>query len=190
MLKIPAVYLDKQKSFIPGKYMSFGEQVSISKQPALFIDPIFEWGFWLELQLGIKKRLFFSFKALHLGHIAKCFGLRDPPSQITGIGKGNWVKKEAQKKVDLKREHKVIKAQETRINQKSLVMSEYSSGFEGANLDLGIKGVLGPKKESKKSITKKKLKRLKWTVFFDLNKPFFFETCFRLFMYLGILKKG
>ena len=63
--------------------------------------------------------------------------------------------------VDLKREHKVIKAQETRINQKSLVMSEYSSGFEGANLDLGIKGVLGPKKESKKSITKKKLKRLK-----------------------------
>ena len=105
--------------------------------------------------------LFFSFKALHLGHIAKCFGLRDPPSQITGIGKGNWVKKEAQKKVDLKREHKVIKAQETRINQKSLVMSEYSSGFEGANLDLEIKGVLGPKKESKKSITKKKLKRLK-----------------------------
>ena len=104
---------------------------------------------------------FFSFKALHLGHIAKCFGLRDPPSQITGIGKGNWVKKEAQKKVDLKREHKVIKAQETRINQKSLVMSEYSSGFEGANLDLEIKGVLGPKKESKKSITKKKLKRLK-----------------------------
>ena len=164
-----------------------------------------------------------------MGHIAKCFGLRDPPSQITGIGKGNWVKKEAQKKVnlfpivffyrlnflrfftrfcfllffvkkscianffvksqcslldflhltnfsiikfisigllfilqvDLKREHKVIKAQETRINQKSLVMSEYSSGFEGANLDLGIKGVLGPKKESKKSITKKKLKRLK-----------------------------
>ena len=45
--------------------------------------------------------LFFSFKALHLGHIAKCFGLRDPPSQITGIGKGNWVKKEAQKKVNL-----------------------------------------------------------------------------------------
>jgi len=38
MLKISAVYLDKQKSFIPGKYMSFGEQVSISKQPALFID--------------------------------------------------------------------------------------------------------------------------------------------------------
>ena len=162
--------------------MSFGEQVSISKQPALFID---EWEFWLELQLGIKKRLFFSFKALHLGHIAKCFGLRDPPSQITGIGKGNWVKKEAQKKVDLKREHKVIKAQETRINQKSLVMSEYSSGFEGANLDLGIKGVLGPKKESKKSITKKKLKRLKWTVFFDRNKPNFFRNMLYIF-YLDI----
>merc|ERR1712141_914368 len=70
-------------------------------------------------------RHIFSFKALHLGHIAKCFGLRDPPSQITGIGKGNWVKKEAQKKTDLKREQKVIKAQENRINQKSLIMSEY-----------------------------------------------------------------
>ena len=97
----------------------------------------------------------FSFKALHLGHIAKCFGLRDPPSQITGIGKGNWVKKEAQKKSDLKREQKVIKAQETRINQKSLIMSEYSSGFDGITLDHGSK------KESKKAITKRKLKKLK-----------------------------
>ena len=110
----------------------------------------------------------FSFKALHLGHIAKCFGLRDPPSQITGIGKGNWVKKEAQKKSDLyrdqkeakkksdlKHEQKVIQAQENRINQKSLVMSEYSSGFDGINLDQG------GKKESKKSINKKKLKKLK-----------------------------
>jgi len=113
-------------------------------------------------------RHIFSFKALHLGHIAKCFGLRDPPSQITGIGKGNWVKKEAQKKSDLyrdqkeaqkksdlKREQKVIQAQEIRINQKSLVMSEYSSGFDGINLEQS------GKKESKKSITKKKLKRLK-----------------------------
>ena len=103
-----------------------------------------------------------------MGHIAKCFGLRDPPSQITGIGKGNWVKKEAQKKTDLyhdqkqaqkksdlKREQIVIKAQENRINEKSLVMSEYSSGFDGINLDQG------GKKESKKSINKKKLKKLK-----------------------------
>ena len=29
-------------------------------------------------------RHIFSFKALHLGHIAKSFGLRDPPSHITG----------------------------------------------------------------------------------------------------------
>ena len=39
-------------------------------------------------------RHIFSFKALHLGHIAKSFALRDPPNKITGIGKGNWVRKE------------------------------------------------------------------------------------------------
>ena len=71
-------------------------------------------------------RHIFSFKALHLGHIAKRFGLRNPPSQITGIGKGHWVKKEAQRKNDLRREQKVIKAQEKRINQKALVISEFS----------------------------------------------------------------
>ena len=75
-------------------------------------------------------RHIFSFKALHLGHIAKSFGLRDPPSQITGIGKGHWVKKEAQRKNDLRREQKVIKAQEKRINQKALVISEFSSGLD------------------------------------------------------------
>ena len=39
-------------------------------------------------------RHIFSFKALHLGHIAKSFALRAPPNKITGIGKGNWVRKE------------------------------------------------------------------------------------------------
>ncbi len=34
-------------------------------------------------------REIFSFKALHLGHLAKSFALRDPPSKITGIGKGS-----------------------------------------------------------------------------------------------------
>merc|ERR1719433_2317781 len=75
-------------------------------------------------------RKVFCFKDLHLGHCAKSFGLRDPPSKITGIGKGNWVEKQERKSKDLKREEKIIKAQKRRIDQKSLIMSEYSSGLE------------------------------------------------------------
>merc|ERR1719342_1194910 len=45
-------------------------------------------------------RHIFSFKALHLGHIAKSFALRDPPNKITGIGKGNWVRKEEVRRKD------------------------------------------------------------------------------------------
>ena len=75
-------------------------------------------------------RQVFCFKDLHLGHCAKSFGLRDPPSKITGIGKGNWVEKQERKSKDLKREEKIIKAQKRRIDQKSLIMSEYSSGLE------------------------------------------------------------
>ena len=36
----------------------------------------------------------FCFRDLHLGHCAKSFALRDPPSKITGIGKGQWVDKQ------------------------------------------------------------------------------------------------
>lgn len=95
-------------------------------------------------------RHIFGFKLLHLGHIAKSFGLRDPPSQITGIGKGRWVKKEAQKKNDLRREQRVIQAQEKRVNQKTLVMSEFSSGFDGITFD---------NKDIKKTAVKKKKKK-------------------------------
>ena len=47
MLKISPVYLDQQKSFIPEKNMSWAKigQFTISKQPALFIDPIFSEDF-------------------------------------------------------------------------------------------------------------------------------------------------
>ena len=78
----------------------------------------------------------FCFKDLHLGHCAKSFALRDPPSKITGIGKGNregkgnWVEKQERRQKDIKREEKIIKAQKRRIDQKSLVMSEYSSGID------------------------------------------------------------
>merc|ERR1712130_783036 len=72
----------------------------------------------------------FCFKELHLGHCAKSFALRDPPSKITGIGKGQWVEKQEKRSKDLKREEKIIKAQKRRIDQKSLIMSEYSSGMD------------------------------------------------------------
>ncbi len=43
-------------------------------------------------------RHIFCFKELHLGHLAKSFALRDPPSKITGIGKGHWVKNDERKR--------------------------------------------------------------------------------------------
>ena len=73
----------------------------------------------------------FCFKELHLGHCAKSFALRDPPSKITGIGKGQWGEKQERRTKDIKREEKIIKAQKRRIDQKSLVMSEFSTGFAG-----------------------------------------------------------
>jgi len=73
----------------------------------------------------------FCFRELHLGHCAKSFALRDPPSKITGIGKGQWVEKQERRTKDIKREEKIIKAQKRRIDQKSLVMSEFSTGFVG-----------------------------------------------------------
>lgn len=39
----------------------------------------------------IDSRTVFNFKALHLGHYAKSFALRDPPSQIGGLGKKQWL---------------------------------------------------------------------------------------------------
>jgi hypothetical protein len=46
-------------------------------------------------------------------------------------GKGQWVEKQERRTKDIKREEKIIKAQKRRIDQKSLIMSEYSTGFEG-----------------------------------------------------------
>jgi hypothetical protein len=47
MLTISAFYLENQKSFIPKKTMSSAkiELALISKQPALFTNPIFSDGF-------------------------------------------------------------------------------------------------------------------------------------------------
>ena len=108
-------------------------------------------------------RHIFCFKALHLGHIAKSYALRDPPTKITGLGKGNWVKKEETRKKDelkrektmkkdeLKREQTIIRAQKKRINQKTLIVSEYSSGLEGIDQQIA--------KEKEKRSTKKFVKK-------------------------------
>ncbi len=95
-------------------------------------------------------RNIFNFKELHLGHIAKSFALRDPPSKITGIGKGHWVRKEAKKKDDLRKEQRVIKAQMKRIDQKSLVMSEFSSGLDSVELNQSSKVKPSTKKRKMK----------------------------------------
>ena len=97
-------------------------------------------------------RHIFSFKALHLGHIAKSYALRDPPNKITGIGKGNWVRKEETRKQDnLKREQTIINAQKKRINQKSLITSEFDSGFKG----IDVQAAKMKEKERKKKFKKK-----------------------------------
>lgn len=43
-----------------------------------------------------KAKAYFHYKALHLGHYAKSFALRDPPSKIGGIGKRNWERSQQQ----------------------------------------------------------------------------------------------
>ncbi len=64
----------------------------------------------------------FCFKELHLGHLAKSFALRDPPSQITGIGKGQWVKNDARKR----RENREMERQKNMEIKQASTM--YNSG--------------------------------------------------------------
>lgn len=73
----------------------------------------------------------FCFKELHLGHCAKSFALRDPPKKVTGIGKGQWVENQERRQRSSKLEEKIIRAQKRRINEKSLILSEFSTGFQG-----------------------------------------------------------
>ena len=116
-------------------------------------------------------RAIFCFKELHLGHIAKSYALRDPPTKITGIGKGNWVANDSKKR-DMERrnatraEERVIKAQKTIVDHKSLVMSEYSSGLDGIEgqemkKDLKMKEKLRAERPLGKYKTKQKKKKKK-----------------------------
>ena len=100
----------------------------------------------------------FCFKELHLGHIAKSYALRDPPTKITGLGKGNWVKsderkrEQIEKKRELKIEEKIVNAQRKRTNMRSLVTSEFGTGFKG----IESQEVEQKLKNSKKKFQKKK----------------------------------
>jgi len=106
-------------------------------------------------------REIFCFKELHLGHLAKSFALRDAPSKITGLGKGQWVRNDERKRRKeetasaAKREENVIRAQKKRINQKRLVLSEFDAGFDG------LHALSASAKPQKSSLSKKELRRKK-----------------------------
>jgi hypothetical protein len=51
-------------------------------------------------------------------------------SLFTGIGKGQWVENQERRQQSLKQEEKIIRAQKRRINEKSLILSEFSTGFQ------------------------------------------------------------
>ncbi|KAK7793304.1 hypothetical protein R5R35_007629 [Gryllus longicercus] len=80
----------------------------------------------------------FCFKALHLGHQAKSFALRDPPRAIAGIGRRRFhddlkqQKKERQRAPAPRRAAAVPKAFQAhdRSRMRNLVLSEFDSGLE------------------------------------------------------------
>jgi hypothetical protein len=59
----------------------------------------------------------------------------------------------------LKKEERIIHAQRKRINQKSLVLSEFSSGFEGIDASIlgGTKKDTNPKRHKKFKTFKKRV---------------------------------
>jgi hypothetical protein len=69
---------------------------------------------------------------------------------LPGIGKGQWVEKQERRQKNIKLEEKIIKAQKRRINEKSLILSEFSTGFDGINME--AKRVKLEKKKKHKSV--------------------------------------
>ncbi|XP_065345711.1 probable ATP-dependent RNA helicase DDX31 [Cloeon dipterum] len=79
-----------------------------------------------------KAKAYFHYKALHLGHYAKSFALRDAPSRIGGIGKRNWErdqqKQHSEQRTNFRRQNPgTIKRSKDR--NKELLVSEYASGL-------------------------------------------------------------
>jgi len=50
---------------------------------------------WVRFYASYRKdaKAAFNFKEVHLGHYAKSFALRDPPSAIGGVGRQQWQRK-------------------------------------------------------------------------------------------------
>ncbi|KAJ9596852.1 hypothetical protein L9F63_012108, partial [Diploptera punctata] len=70
----------------------------------------------------------FSFKEVHLGHFAKSFALRDPPSKIGGI-----VRRQFEHKKQHQQKHQQIRVKRPRpgsSSRKQREVSEFSSGLE------------------------------------------------------------
>uniref|UniRef100_A0A023F7D5 ATP-dependent RNA helicase n=1 Tax=Triatoma infestans TaxID=30076 RepID=A0A023F7D5_TRIIF len=89
---------------------------------------------WVRFYASYPKesRTIFCFKQLHLGHYAKSFALRDPPSAIGGIGKPSesYMKKKAM--IKNMKNKKVGKLKVETIDKKTerLVTSEFESGIK------------------------------------------------------------
>ncbi|XP_073993636.1 ATP-dependent DNA helicase DDX31 isoform X3 [Rhodnius prolixus] len=88
---------------------------------------------WIRFYASYPKesRTVFCFKQLHLGHYAKSFALRDPPSAIGGIGKPSDLK--MKNKTAIKKKKKMdgrLKVETTNEKTVRLVTSEFESGIK------------------------------------------------------------
>lgn len=75
----------------------------------------------------------FLFKNLHLGHFAKSFALRDPPTKISGIGRPQYTKEKKRFSKDVHHKSRQLPgnaASEQHKQLKRSAISEYDSGFE------------------------------------------------------------
>lgn len=73
---------------------------------------------------GKETKHIFHVKSLHLGHVAKTFALKDPPSQIVTKGKRIDVQFDAEEERTSK-----IKKQKTKAKQVSSINSEFLAGI-------------------------------------------------------------
>uniref|UniRef100_A0A069DZH0 ATP-dependent RNA helicase n=1 Tax=Panstrongylus megistus TaxID=65343 RepID=A0A069DZH0_9HEMI len=89
---------------------------------------------WVRFYASYPKesRTIFCFKELHLGHHAKGFALRDPPSAIGGIGKPSYsyMKNKAMIKKMKKKKDGKLKVETINEKTERLVTSEFESGIK------------------------------------------------------------
>lgn len=83
---------------------------------------------WVRFYASYRKdaKAVFNFKEVHLGHYAKSFALRDPPSAIGGVGRQQWQRKRASRN-EKRRNSPLGQGYSTAPH---LLTSEFSSGLE------------------------------------------------------------